>query len=146
MDVVSPLSEAQLTAAGPPDGWAVKDHLMHIADWERATISMLRREPQRRGLGVDPVPNEIDALNAVMFERSRGLPLSAVTDRSRVAHAELLAEVHKLSDADLAKPTAEFDPEPDPSDRSVLGKIASDTYEHYADHTVWIGDLLRALE
>ena len=46
MDLVSPLSGAQLTTAGPPDGWAVKDHLVHIADWERASSCVLRREPQ----------------------------------------------------------------------------------------------------
>jgi hypothetical protein len=146
MDVVSPLSEAQLVTAGPPDGWAVKDHLVHIADWERATTFVLRREPQSLGLGVDPPPDDVDALNAIMYERSRALSLDEVTERARVAHAELLAEIHKLSDADLPKTRAEYGPEPDLTDRTIIGKIAGDTYEHYADHTVWIGDLLRALE
>lgn len=145
MDVVSPLSEAQLVTAGPPDGWAVKDHLVHIADWERATTCVLRRQPQALAL-VDPVPDDIDELNAAMFERSRALSLDQVTDLSRHAHADVLAEIHKLSDADLAKTRADYGPEADFDDRTVLAKIAGDTYAHYADHTVWIGDLLRALQ
>ena len=144
-DLIAPLSDAQLTTPGPPDGWAVKDHLVHIADWERATIFVVRRQPQALGLGVDPLPDDVDALNAVMFERSRTLPLDEVMDRLRATHAELLVALHGLSDADLAKTRAEYGPEPALTDRTVIGKIAGDTYEHYADHVVWIGDLLRAI-
>ena len=145
-DVIAPLSDAQLTTPGPPDGWAVKDHLVHITDWERATLSVLRRQPQSLGLGVDPLPDDVDALNAVMYERSRALEIDEVMDRLRATHAELLAALHHVSDADLAKTRAEYGPEPALTDRTLFGKIAGDTYAHYAEHVEWIGDLLRALE
>ena len=134
-----------MVTSGPPDGWAVKDHLVHIAEWERATTFVLRREPQARGFGVDELPNDVDMLNAILYVRSRALPLSEVTDHARVTHAELLEEIHKLSDADLGKTRAEYGPEPELTEPTIIRKIAGDSYEHYADHVVWIGDLLRNL-
>src|SRR5258708_36653619 len=48
---VASLSPAQLVAPGP-EGWSVKDHLMHIGAWEKATTAVLRRRPQYEGFGL----------------------------------------------------------------------------------------------
>jgi hypothetical protein len=39
---------------------------------------------------------------------------------------------------------AKYDGDPT-DDRPLLGKIAGDTYAHYADHVGWIKELLGAL-
>jgi hypothetical protein len=42
---VASLSTSHLVSPGR-DGWSVKDHLMHIGDWEKATTAVLRGRPQ----------------------------------------------------------------------------------------------------
>ena len=49
---VASLTASQLLAPGP-EGWSVKDHLMHIGDWEKATTAVLRRRPQYEGFGIN---------------------------------------------------------------------------------------------
>ena len=46
---VAGLSLQQLITPGP-QGWSVKDHLVHIAEWEAATDAVLARRPQHEGL------------------------------------------------------------------------------------------------
>jgi uncharacterized damage-inducible protein DinB len=144
-DVVAGLSEAELARPGP-QGWAVKDHLAHVAEWERATTYVLQGRPQSEVFGLDAATLErmdIDALNDILYQRHRASPVAEVLEFGRQAHAELLSALHRLSDADLRKTIAEYGS--DPTDqRPLLEKIAGDTYAHYADHQVWIGELLEA--
>lgn len=143
---IADLSEAQMTQPGP-EGWSVKDHLAHIATWERATTLILRRRPQAEAFGLDAATlkeMDIDALNEQIYQRDRGLSLQEVLEAGRRAHAELVEAVESLSDADIGRTIAEYGA--DPSDaRPLLPKIVGDTYAHYAEHQVWIGELLAAL-
>ena len=145
-DSIAGLSSERLGQPGP-QGWAVKDHLAHVAVWERATVAVLGRRPQAEAFGLDEAELrrlDIDALNDVIYQRHRDLPVDAVLELSRQAHADLLAALRELEDADLQKSLAAYGA--DPSDqRPLLEKIAGDTYAHYADHQAWIGDLLAAL-
>jgi hypothetical protein len=50
---VDRLSESQLTGTQDDQGWTVKDHLTHLAAWERSTISFLEGKPRHEGLGVE---------------------------------------------------------------------------------------------
>src|SRR6266567_7089625 len=64
---VASLSSDQLVAPGP-EGWSVKDHLMHIGDWEKATTAVLRHRPQYEGFALNeatlPGPAaDLDGLN-----------------------------------------------------------------------------------
>ena len=144
-DRLSGLSTAQLETPGS-QGWAVKDHVAHIAEWERATTAVLNHQPQYVAFRLEPsrfaqLREDIDALNAELFERSRGLRLQAVLDDARATHAHLLAALEGVQDEDLSRPLAEYSPG-ESSQRSLLEKIAGDTYEHYAEHVRWIGALL----
>jgi DinB superfamily len=60
----------------------------------------------------------------------------------RDSHARLLAALGKLSDADLQKPYSHFQPADPDEKRPVVGWVAGDTYEHYAEHIDWINQLL----
>jgi hypothetical protein len=142
--IVAGLSLPQLTTPGP-QGWSVKDHLVHIAEWEAATGAVLARRPQHEGFRLaPPLPGDIDALNDVLFQRSRDLPIDEVQARGRRVHAEIIAALGRLSDADLQSTIAVYGGDPT-DNRSLLSKIAGDTYGHYADHVVWIKELLAAL-
>lgn len=142
-DVVSRLSEAQLAAPGP-EVWSVKDHLAHIAEWERACTAVLGHRPQWEGFGITAAEYEdrdIDALNAILFERHRLVSVGEVKARANAAHADMLAALSHLSDADLRRPVGEYGIATNP-ERPLLEKIAGDTYAHYAEHAAWIKDLL----
>jgi hypothetical protein len=142
---VAALTEAQLTAPGP-ETWSVKDHLAHIADWERAVTAVLKGRPQHEGFGLNETTyaglvEDIDGLNDVLYRRSQAVSLAEVHARRRRAHAEVLDALSSVTDADIQKTIAEYGGNPT-DERRLLEKIAGDTYAHYAEHTVWIGELV----
>jgi uncharacterized damage-inducible protein DinB len=144
-DSIAGLSPDQLAQPGP-QGWAVKDHLAHVAVWERATTAVLQHRPQAEAFGLDQAALaqlDIDPLNDLIYQRHRDLSVDDVLELSRQAHASLLDNLRDLEDADLQKPMAAFGADPG-DQRPLLEKIAGDTYAHYADHQAWIADLLAA--
>jgi hypothetical protein len=143
---VSRLSDRELTAPGP-EVWSVKDHLAHIAEWERASTFVLQHRPQSEAFQIDSARYatlEIDALNDVLFQRHRGASIGEVKDFAARAHAELLAAVSALQDDDLQRSVGKFGMTTNP-DRRLIEKIAGDSYEHYAEHATWITELLASI-
>lgn len=146
--IVAPLSSAQLTSPLSA-GWAIKDRLAHIAEWERALAAVLAHRPQSEGFSSSrldaatyaALDNDLNGLNEVLYQRNRALSLAEVQASTRAAHAEILAALAKLTDADVQSTIAGYGG--DPTDQCpLLGKIAGDTYAHYAEHTGWIRDQL----
>jgi hypothetical protein len=145
---VASLTASQLLAPGP-EGWSVKDHLMHIGDWEKATTAVLRRRPQYEGFGINEetysgLADDLDGLNDILYRRSVAVSIEEVHARRRRAHADTLTALSSLTDEDLHKSIAEYGGTPQ-NTRRLLEKIAGDTYAHYAEHTVWINQLLDAI-
>src|SRR3712207_4406365 len=50
--LIGQLDAVQLTTAGP-EGWAVKDHLVHISTWERMIVAHLRDGSDHCVVGLD---------------------------------------------------------------------------------------------
>jgi hypothetical protein len=146
--LISGLSETQFTAPGP-DGWSVKDHLAHIGEWDNELVAVLAGRPQAEGFSLDSDTYQrlgsIDALNEVLYERHRHASISEVQAAARCAHAEVLAALGRLSDADLMRTVADLGVDPS-DDRPLREKIAVDSYAHYAEHTGWIRELLSSFE
>jgi hypothetical protein len=143
--LASSLSETQMTTPGP-EGWAPKDHVMHIAEWERSLTAYLARRPDHEGFGIDaatfaPLRGNIDAINEVLHQRNRGLSVSEVRASAREAHAELMDALERLTDGDVAGTVADFGVDAD-DDRPFAAGIGDDTFEHYPEHTAWIKALL----
>jgi uncharacterized protein (TIGR03083 family) len=137
------MSEAQLTTLRSADGWSVQDHLAHLAAWERSTLAILRGEPRHRALGVDAAAyaeEDEDRLNALIYERNRERALADVLADLRDAHAQMLAALDRLSDADLRRPDTDF--LPGERGEPLLARIAGNTYEHYDEHLPWISSLV----
>ena len=149
---VASLSSAQLLATGP-EGWSVKDHLMHIGDWEKAVTAVLRHRPQHDGFALNEatfvgLADDLDGLNDILYRRSKTVSLEEVHAQRRRAHAEILAALERLTDADIAQSIAAYGADStntQTNTRPLLNKIAGDTYEHYTDHTRWIKALVSAL-
>jgi hypothetical protein len=145
--VVGSLSESQLTTP-LSGGWAIKDHLAHILEWEHALVAVLARRPQSEGFGLDKATyaqlgDDVDQINDLLYQRSRTLSLAEVQANAASAHAELITALAKLTDADVQSTIAGFGGDAT-DNRPLLAKIAGDTYAHYGEHTGWIKDQLQA--
>jgi hypothetical protein len=141
--VVGGLSAAELTAPGP-EVWSVKDHLAHIAEWERGCTAVLGRRPQWEGFLLEEsvyTGMDLDGLNDILYQRHRSDSIEDVKAMANAAHADMVAAISHLADTDLQRPVGEYSMSSNP-DRLLLEKIAGDTYEHYAEHAGWIKALL----
>lgn len=143
--VIDSLGPDGLTVTGA-DGWAVKDHLVHIAAWELSLLGLLEGADRRSAMGVPGVDEETDSINAAVWALHRGMTPEEARAYSLDTHAALIALLGRLSDADLQRPYNHFQPNDprDPNDnRPVLDWVGGNTWEHYAEHIDWINQLVK---
>ncbi len=133
---VEQAGEASLTE-GAPNGWTGKDYLAHIAAWETSLVALLRGEPRHEVMGLDAATYQsgnIDLLNENLYHRDRGLPLEDVLRRFHGTHAQVIAEVDRLTDADLYRPFADLQPDAPDNQDPIINWIAGNTFGHYDEH------------
>ena len=133
----------ELTGSGQ---WAVKDHLVHIAAWERSLIALLDGEDRKTAMGVSDAADDTDSLNEAIWLAHRDEAPEGALGYWRDAHAALMQRLGAMSDADLRRSYNHYqpnDPRDPKDDRPVIEWVASDTYEHYAEHLGWIAQLLK---
>lgn len=146
--------DALVDALGPEglrvtseDGWAVKDHLVHIASWEISLLALLQGTGRAAAMGV-PGLAETEAINAAVWNANKHLTPEQAIARFRDAHARLMAALEALSDEDLNLAYNHYqpeDPKPMPEgDRPVSDWVNGNTFEHYAEHVEWINQLIEA--
>ena len=125
------------------DGWSVKDHLAHVAAWEHSLVALIEGRDMLEAMGVrGPVEENTDAINeAIMNLHAKDTAEEALA-YFRDSHAQMVAALGKLSDADLQKPYSHFQPGDPDEKRPAIGWVAGNTYEHYAEHIGWINQLL----
>jgi hypothetical protein len=141
--VLSTWNDDQLTKPGP-EGWSVKDHLVHLAAWEVGIAALLRKENRWEAMGLDKdVFSKIDSedeLNALIQEKNRKRSLAEVRAAFEDAHRQMVNAINDLTDADLVKPYSYYQPdEPgEPDNRPIWPRIVGNSYGHYEEHTPWI--------
>jgi len=140
------LTEQQMTSVHDQEGWAVKDHLAHLAAWEESILVLFQDKPRHQGLGVAEElysSGSFDAVNAAIYEQRKDLPLGQVLSQLQGIHDQLMALVQPLSDDDLNRPASSFFGSLSPAERRRLADIIREnTAEHYAEHLDWIGALV----
>ncbi len=142
--LVESLGPIGLTMIGP-DGWAVKDHLVHVAAWEHSLLALLDGSDRAAAMGVGPEVSETDSINAAVWSLHREKTPEQALAYFRQTHALLMKLLGGMSDADLKLPYNHYQPDDprDPSDdRPALDWVAGNTYEHYAEHIGWINHLM----
>lgn len=146
-ETLRPLSEAQLTRPGPHGGWAIKDHLVHLAVWERGIVEHLRGHPRFQAMGVEHVVTQAisyDEINEAIYRQHAGLSVPEVMAAFQSAHREMLKELDLLKDHDLFKPFASFVPGTNETRQEpVIGWIIGNTSSHFDEHRDYILALLR---
>jgi hypothetical protein len=144
-DTVARLAPRQLTDVHDPAGWAVKDHLMHVAAWEDALLARLTGRPVHEALGVDEatLSQDEDTENAAIFARHRHRPLAEVLEAAQASHRAIRARLAALGDRAVAGSVADLVPPGTERDESPAAAwIGGNTWEHYAAHLSWIRELV----
>jgi len=118
------LSETELGEPGVTGTWSVKDIVAHVTAWEAEALThlpeiLVGRKPPRYSV----THGGIDAFNAQMTERTRGLSLAEVLQRRDDTHRRLVTYLEGLPAAALAGETR------------ARRRLRLDTYGHYAVHT-----------
>jgi hypothetical protein len=124
VDSFAGLSEPQLTKPGVVGDWSVKDILAHVTTWEEEALKYL---PLILQGGSPPrystTYGGIDAFNAQMTERKRGLSLSEVRKQMDQTHRRLIDYVQSASEEQFVRETR------------FRRRLRLDTYSHYPEHT-----------
>lgn len=128
-------------------GWHVRDHVTHLAAWERSIVSLLQGQTRYDGLGVSEAlyrSGDYDAINDDIMRRERHRsPAAAIADL-RVVHEQLLALLAPLSDEDLLRPVGAYtDSEHGRrAEIAMMDIIVGNTAAHYEEHIGWMREWL----
>jgi len=139
------LTDRQKTTIRDAQGWTVKDHIIHLAAWERSVVSFLQGQPRHAGLGVDEalyMNGSGDDINAAIFHERQEMPLVEAVAQFRNVHRQLMQLLAPLTDADLHKPYREYLPDELGDDRIAIDVIYSNTTGHFGEHLDWIETLV----
>ncbi|HSR11333.1 MAG TPA: DinB family protein [Thermodesulfobacteriota bacterium] len=122
-DSYSGLSVEKLLEPGPCGEWSVRDIIAHVTWWEEEALKHL---PLILKGGTPPrysfVYGGIDAFNALMTERKKGLSLSEVLREQADTHRRLLKYLVTVPEAQLTGETR------------FRRRLRLDTYGHYKIH------------
>jgi hypothetical protein len=139
------LDETQLTMAKDSAGWAVKDHILHLAAWERSAVFLLQGRPRHTGLGVDETlyrDSSFDKINAAIFENGADLPAEEARAQLLDVHAQMMALLDGFSEADLFKSYHDYLPAEGEGGPPAINTVYGDTAAHFAEHLGWIEALV----
>lgn len=145
-----------------PDGWAVKDHLAHVAAWEHSLLGLIEGRDRLAAMGVggpvekadgddqlrvyvvdtDTAVDQTDVINAAVQKLHANETPQQVLKYFRESHATLMTALGKLSDTDLKKPYGYYQPSDAEVTQPVSDWVAGNTWEHYAEHIGWIDQLI----
>ena len=134
------LDEGALSSPGV-DGWAIKDHLVHVGAWEHWLLAMFEGRDRLAAMGAQGVNSKVDDINAVVWELHRHDSAPAALAYFRDAHVRLKGALAIQSTEDFERPYRPFfggDVGDGESDDKVLVAVAGNTYEHYTEHIDWI--------
>ena len=117
------LSEVELLEPGVTGAWSVRDIIAHVTWWEEEALTHLPLilaggRPPRYSVKY----GGIDAFNAEMTKRTKGLSLAEVLQRRDHIHCQLIALVHSAPDDQITGETR------------FRRRLRLDTYGHYPKH------------
>jgi uncharacterized protein (TIGR03083 family) len=130
----------RMTAPGAAGEWSVKDVIAHVTWGEREMVGMLR---QRALVGSPYWTLPQTDRNAAVYAENRDRPLDDALAESLEVHAQLVAELEKVTDGDLndASRFAEM-----PAAWLPWRVIAGNCFEHYQEHTPGLRAWLQGMD
>jgi uncharacterized damage-inducible protein DinB len=101
------LSEKQMTGPITEGGWSIKDHLAHIAEWQRRALAVIDGKHPSEGFGIDRETfdrlEDGHSLNEILFRRNRDRELPDVIEDFRGTHHTVEAIIEQMTDDDLQR-------------------------------------------
>lgn len=146
---IDALSEVRMITIHDVQGWTVKDHIAHMAAWERSALFFLQGKPRHEGLGVSEslyLSEDADLINASIYQQQRTTSLATVIDNFREVHGQLLRALEPITDAELLLPYRHFLPdEPGEGDGPPgINVVYGNSAHHYQEHLAWMRALIEA--
>lgn len=122
-DAYAGLTDEQVLIPGVTGAWSVRDLIAHVTWWDEETIThlplILRDEPLPR---YSRMYGGIDAFNALMTEKKRGLSLAEVRGEFVETHQRLVSFIESVPPAAIvARPRFRH-------------RLKLDTFGHYPIH------------
>jgi hypothetical protein len=141
-ETVNQLSEEQLSKPGK-DGWAIKDHLAHLASWELGMAELLRGRPRYQAMHIaEAVSQGKDAreLNDLIYQHHADLSTAEALEFFHDTHRKMLAALEPLEDRDIHLPYASYTDEEgsDVYQEPVFFWIVGNTLGHFDEHHAYI--------
>jgi hypothetical protein len=141
VELVDQLGPDGLSMTGA-DGWKVQDHLFHVAAWEHSLLGLVEGRDRLAAMGVQAQLEDTDAINDALWKLHRRKTREEALKYFRESHAQLMAALGMLNDADLQKPYSHYQPGDADRTRPVIDWVGGNTWEHYADHISWLNQLI----
>jgi hypothetical protein len=144
--LIQPLNEEELNRTGP-EGWAIKDHLLHLAAWEQGIADHLQHQDRYALMGVREAVDQnlgIDEINERIHHSHAHLSAGEAKQRLSAAHLSLLDALEPLSEAQLQLPYSAYLPEgnqPAP-ETPVWLYVVGNSSGHYEEHIPLISALV----
>ncbi len=141
LELLEGLDDVQIAAPGLDGAWSVKDHLSHIAAWERMVVAHPVDGSDAEVAGMDATSYEaatLDELNDQLYRLHRDRTADQVRGEFHAAHASILSYIERMPEEELSAPY--WDDQAD--GKTVLDKLAGDTYLHYGEHAEWITEVI----
>ena len=143
VEVIEALSDEEMEAR-EEGGWAVTDHLAHIAAWERGVADFMRGRSRAVGMGLteEAWGLTLDEVNDLIYRQNAALSAAQARQMFDEAHEQMLAALEDVGDEDLLRPYNSYLPEgeqPAAPERLLIETIAANTYGHYDEHLETIG-------
>ena len=144
LDGVAATAGSDAPRAGTSERWDLVDHLVHLAAWERSALHFVQGRPRHEGLGIDEATYRTGGETAINAAIHAARPATLTWEEARrqlaMLHAQLLAALTQLADADLRRPYRDFLPnEPGEGEGPPALQIVLDnTAHHFQEHQALI--------
>ena len=135
LDALEGLSDEDLERSGVIGEWSIKDILIHISRWEAELVKLLFQARQgQKPTSMHFTQVEVDRTNQVWFEESRLRPLRTALEDFHAVRNQTILRVEGFSERDLTDPNHYKWA----GHRALVEWIASDSFEHEAEHRAQI--------
>lgn len=104
--IIDHLSQEQMTGTSDEGGWTIKDHLAHIAEWQRRGLAAIEGRPPWEAFGIERERYEqldIDGINEILYERNKDRPVEEVLTDFRKTQEKVVLTLEQMNEDDLQK-------------------------------------------